>query len=52
MGDPKILTVRTISSISVSNYICIVIMFWFINARFFYVANKRSLQKNKREGLK
>jgi len=31
---PKILGLRTISSISVSNYICTVLLFWF-NARFF-----------------
>jgi len=40
----------TISSISVSNYICIFIL---VQRTFFLLsANKRSLQKNERKGLK
>jgi len=48
--EPKILGVRTISSISVSNYICSFVLVQ--HTFFYYAANKRSLQKSEREGLK
>jgi len=47
---PKILEAWTISSISVSNYLCIfVLVQWTFS---YYAGNKRSLYKNDREKLK
>ena len=40
-GGPQILGVKTISSISVSNYICIFVLVQ--RTLFYYAANKRSL---------